>query len=235
MYMKDLNMKRFTEIKDKIDTVIIPIGMVEAHGPHCSLATDILIPRELLKRLNPYFDERVLIAPEISYGHSWENSSFPGTINISPQTFGRYVYEVAEGFVKQGFKNIVLFNGHGGNNTSLKIVAENLTELDAVILTVNWWSDYRNEIMSITEHPGHAGEDETSLVLAIDEKLADTSLVGHYESTLPRKIVYKGWSKDAFPDVYIGNAGEATSEKGERLYKLLIPLILNDFDMLWEV
>ncbi|MGV3487779.1 MAG: creatininase family protein [Tuberibacillus sp.] len=235
MYMKDLNMKRFTEVRETIDTVIIPIGMVEAHGPHCSLTTDILIPRELLKRLDSFIGEKVLIAPEISYGHSWENSAFPGTINISVETFSRYVFEVAKEFIQQGFRNIVFFNGHGGNISALKMAAEDLTGLGAVILTINWWSDYRDEIMEITKHPGHAGEDETSLVLAIDEKLADVSLVGHFESTLPRKIVYKGWSKDAFPDVYVGNAGSATAEKGEKLYQKIISLVLQDFEMLWKI
>jgi creatinine amidohydrolase len=48
MYLMDLNMRSFQGLQQKIDTVLIPIGMIEAHGPHCSLGTDILIPGSLL-------------------------------------------------------------------------------------------------------------------------------------------------------------------------------------------
>lgn len=235
MYMSDLSMTTFNQMKENVDTIILPIGMVEAHGPHCSLATDILIPREFLRRLDPIIGKKVIIAPEISYGHSWENSPFPGTISISNETFSNYVYEIAEGFLKQGFKKIVLFNGHGGNQSSLKNVAERIAELDGVVLSINWWVDYRDEIKTIVDHPGHAGEDETSLMLAINEKYVDISLVGHHEVTLPKNIVYKEWGKYAFPEAYSGNAGAATAEKGERIYMALLPIILKEFETLWNV
>lgn len=234
MYMKDLNSSQFKELQTNNDTVILPIGMVEAHGPHSSLATDILIPREFIRRLEPVIGSKVLVAPEISYGHSWENAPFPGTINISSEVFGKYVSEVAKEFYRHGFKNIILFNGHGGNRNALKVVTEDLAQLGATVLTVDWWVDYRDEIMKITKSPGHAGEDETSLVLAIDKNLADVSLVGHHEVTLPRKLVYKNWSKDAFPDAYFGDAGSATAEKGERIYDALLPIIISEIELLWN-
>jgi creatinine amidohydrolase len=235
MYMTELNMTTFAEARKHINTIILPIGMVEAHGPHCSLATDILIPREFLRRLNPIIGENVVIAPEISYGHSWENSPFPGTINISTETFGNYVYEIAKGFLEQGFNNIVFFNGHGGNRSSLSVVSERLAELNGVVLSINWWVDYRDEIKTIVDNPGHAGEDETSLMLAIDQNYADVSLVGHHEIDLPRNIVFKDWGKSAFPEAYFGNAGAATAEKGEKIYQELLPIILKEFESLWRI
>ncbi|MBB2479355.1 creatininase family protein [Bacillus sp. APMAM] len=228
-------MTTFKKVKESVNTIILPIGMVEAHGPHCSLATDILIPREFLKRLDTIIGEKVIIAPEISYGHSWENSPFPGTISLSNEVFSNYVYEIARGFFKQGFKNIVLFNGHGGNQSGLKNVSERIAELGGVVLTINWWVDYREEIKTIVENPGHAGEDETSLMLAINQKYADISLVGHHEVTLPRNIVFKDWGKSAFPEAYFGNAGAATAEKGEKIYELLLPIMLKEFENLWSI
>lgn len=81
--MANLTMSSFQEISKEIDTVLIPIGMIEAHGPHCSLATDILIPREFCRRLDKVIGDSILIAPEIPYGHSWGLALFPSTIDVS--------------------------------------------------------------------------------------------------------------------------------------------------------
>ena len=52
MDMMTMNQAIFNEVKEKVDTILIPIGMLEAHGPHCALGTDILIPREFAKLLD---------------------------------------------------------------------------------------------------------------------------------------------------------------------------------------
>src|SRR4051812_42155377 len=173
MYMMDLNLRQLEEVlKSGVDTAILPIGMVEAHGPHCSLGTDVLIPREFLRRLDQMIGEKVVIGAEIPYGHSWSLQSFKGTIDVSADAFSNYVYEVGKEFHRSGFKNLVFFNGHGGNINSLNTVGEKLADLGLTILMINWWTDYRDTIKTITPEPGHAGEDETSLVLAISESLA---------------------------------------------------------------
>lgn len=234
MDMMSMNMTNFKEIQQSINTVIIPIGMVEAHGPHCALGTDVLIPREFVKRLESIIGDKVLMAPEVAYGHSWGLSPFPGTIDISAEAFSQYVYEIAKGFYQHGFENIILLNGHGGNISSLNTVAEKLADLGATTLTLSWFIDYREDIKKIAPHPGHAGEDETSLVLAIDTKLASTDGVGHHEIPIPKKLKLKDGGKVMYPDAYSGNAGAASVEKGEQLYNLLIQEIVKDIEMMWN-
>ncbi|MFZ3589978.1 creatininase family protein [Bacillus sp. DJP31] len=235
MYMMDLNMRKFQEQKKHINTVLLPIGMVEAHGPHCSLGTDVLIPREFIKRLNVALDEKIMIAAEIPYGRSFALRPFDGTIDISSETFINYVYEVGQEFYRNGFQNLILFNGHGGNIPSLQIASEKLAELGMVVLTMNWWLDYRNTIVTITPGFGHAGEDETSLILAINEELAETQ--GLVPNELPAyfNVKYKNWGNDLFPDAYSGNPGESTAAKGEQLYEAIIPLMINDIENLWSI
>jgi creatinine amidohydrolase len=232
--MLDLNMNTFQALRDKLDTVLLPIGMIEAHGPHCSLGTDILIPREFVKRLEPIIGDKVLMAPEIPYGHSWALEPFAGTIDVSFDAFAQYVFEIGKGFVQNGFHNLILFNGHGGNMASLNLVSEKLADLGAKVLTINWWIDYRDTIIKYAPDTGHAGEDETSTVLAIDESLVDMTNTGQHTIPVPRNLKFKSMGKIAYPEAYSGNAAAATAEKGEQIYQALLPLIVKDIELMWH-
>jgi creatinine amidohydrolase len=235
MYMFDLNMRKFQEQKKHINTVLLPIGMVEAHGPHCSLGTDVLIPREFIKRLNTHLDEKLLVAAEIPYGSSFGLLPFDGTINVTSETFLNYVYEVGREFYRNGFTNLILFNGHGGNIPSLQIVSEKLAQLGLAVLTINWWVDYRDTIVKITPGFGHAGEDETSLILAITEDLAETDGLIPHELGASPKLKYKNWGKDMFTNAYSGNPGDATAAKGEKLFEAIVPLMIQDIENMWLI
>lgn len=233
MDMMKLNMTSFKEIQTQMHTVLIPIGMIEAHGPHSSLGTDILIPREFVKRLEPLIGVNVLMAPEVPYGHSWSLAPFAGTIDVSAEAFSQYVFEIGKEFYRNGMTNIILFNGHGGNMSSLNLVAEKLADLGAMVLTINWWLDYRDTIIKFAPDTGHAGEDETSTVLAIDESLVEMGHVGQHTIPVPRNLKFKGLGNAAYPDAYSGNAGAATKQKGEQIYQALLPLIVKDIETMW--
>jgi creatinine amidohydrolase len=233
MYMMDLNMTTFQEVQNRVNTVLLPIGMIEAHGPHCSLGTDILIPREFVKRLDPLIGEKVLMAPEIPYGHSFGLAPFPGTIDVSGEAFAQYVLEIGKGFIQNGFRNIILFNGHGGNTASLSLVSEKLADLGAMVLTINWWLDYRETIKMFAPDTGHAGEDETSAMMASNVSFVDLGNVGQHTIPVPRNLKFQNMGKVAYPEAYSGDAASATVEKGEQIYQALLPLIVKDIDMMW--
>lgn len=233
--MMTINLSQFKEIEGKINTVLVPIGMIEAHGPHCALGTDVLIPREFVKRLEESVGDRILMAPEVTYGHSWGLAPFVGTIDVSSEAFSNYVLDICKGFYKNGFENIILFNGHGGNISSLDVVTEKLADIGIRTLTINWFIDYREDIKKIAPDPGHAGEDETSLVLAINENYAYTDGVGSHEIPLPKRFRFKDGGKTLYPKAFSGNAGKATAEKGEQLYQMLTELVLKDIEKLWDI
>ncbi|MCT2537090.1 creatininase family protein [Aquibacillus koreensis] len=235
MDMMTMNLTDFKKIQGKINTVLVPIGMIEAHGPHCALGTDVLIPREFVRRLEESIGDKVLMAPEVTYGHSWGLAPFAGTIDISSEAFSAYVYDICKGFYHNGFEYIILFNGHGGNNSSLDIVTEKLADMGVKSLTVNWFIDYREDIKRIAPDPGHAGEDETSLVLAINENYAYTKGVGSHEIPLPKRFRFKDGGKALYPEGFSGNAEEATWEKGEQLYDLLVGKVLKDIERFWSL
>ncbi|HEU4965453.1 MAG TPA: creatininase family protein [Bacilli bacterium] len=234
MKMMELNMRSFEKVRETVRTVLIPIGMIEAHGPHCSLGTDILIPREFVNRLEPLIGDRVLMAPEIAYGHSFGLAPFAGTIDVSAEAFQHYVLDICKGFFQNGFTHLILFNGHGGNVASLNLVSEKLADLGAHVLTINWWLDYRDTIIQYAPDTGHAGEDETSAVLAIDEKLVEMGDVGQHTINVPRGLKFKDMGRFAYPEAFSGNAAAATVEKGEQIYAALLPLIVRDLEAMWR-
>lgn len=234
MYMKYMNMDNFEEKIKDINTLIIPIGMIEAHGHHCPLGTDILIPNKFCEIIESKIGDKVIIAPEINYGHSWALSVYPGTINVSTEAFMNYVREICIEFIRNGFKNIVLLNGHGGNISALRSVNEAIADNDGVAIAFNWWVDFKDEILKITEAQGHAGEDETSAVLGIDESLVDMSRATRNEINIKGNIYFKDFGKVVYKDALSGDATKATKEKGDKIYKVVSDKMIEIIEMVQD-
>ncbi|MCB2229421.1 creatininase family protein [bacterium] len=162
-------------VPEKIDTVILPVGTVEAHGSAC-LGTDNFIPEaiadDIAERIN------ALIAPIVNYGITKSLIRYNGGSTIKPSTFQLYVRDVLDSMVDTGFRNVILMNGHGGNNAALKEVAFDFhRERKANIAVIHWWELCAKMTEEFFGHAGgHAGTDETAMVMAVDPKLADKSL-----------------------------------------------------------
>lgn len=221
MYLLQMNMDEFLAALKRTDTVVIPIGMTEAHGHHCPLGTDVLIPRRFLELLDARLGDELIISPEIPYGHSWNLAPWPGTIDIPADVFGEYVYQVGKGLARWGLKKVVLFNGHGGNIPALTIAMERLADLGLTVLLINWWLDYAAEIRTICEGQGHAGEDETSTLLAIDPGLVDMSRAQVNWNRAIANIKFPGISRQTLAHAQTGDATRATAAKGEAIFALL--------------
>jgi creatinine amidohydrolase len=226
MYMLYMNMDRFADAVKQVETAVIPIGMTEAHGHHCPLGTDVIIPRRFLELIEQQMGERLIIAPEIPYGHSWNLAPYPGTVDIPADVFGEYVFQVGKGLAKWGIKKLVLFNGHGGNAPALSSVMERLADMGLTVMLINWWLDYAAEIRTICEGQGHAGEDETSTVLAIDESLVDMSKAHVNWKKAIANIKYPGISLKTLAFAQTGDATKASKAKGEAIYALVTEKII---------
>lgn len=171
-------LQRLNSIKIKqlvpsdIDTVLLPVGTVEAHGSSC-VGTDNLIPEiiagGIAGRLN------ALIAPTVNYGITKSLYRYPGGFTIKPDTFRAYLRDVLDSLADSSFKNIFILNGHGGNNTDLKTLAyEFHRDRKVNIAVIHWWHLCADMTKEFFGHVGgHAGTDETAMVQAIDPELVD--------------------------------------------------------------
>ncbi len=221
MYIIEYTSDDFKEYSENIDTIIIPIGSVEAHGHHLPLGTDIYSPRLFCEKINKIMGERIWIAPEIPYGQSYDLSIYPGTVTMPSEIMAEYVYYVGKSFYENGLKNIIFLNGHGGNITALSLATEKLVLLGAAVMTINWWLDFSRDILTITEGQGHAGEDETSAILYYDEGLVqmDKAMKNPNKQLIP--VRFKDRGKTIFQDALTGDATLATVEKGRKIFELL--------------
>lgn len=233
MYIAKLSKETFAQAIKEIKTVVIPIGSIEAHGSHCPLSTDIIVPEHILSLMEETHSDKILIAPSVNYGYTPSLAYFPGTVHISGETLTNYVFELAQGWVKWGAEYIILFNGHGGNTAALTLVANKVAELGATCVLVNWWQNYSKEILEICDAQGHAGEDETSVVLAIDPDLVDMSKAGVHDKQLMASIFAPDAIHYSYPDALNGDARKASVEKGEAIYEAVCQSFAKMLERLW--
>ena len=169
--MEHMTVKDMNEAIKQTKTVIIPVGVVEQHGYHLPLSTDIHnateVPRRAGDRLN------AVIAPTVPYSYS--GGELLGTINISPQVFSLLIMDICSEFARMGFKNIVVFLGHGGTDnenalkSSLQMILKRNPQLREITLSLvkcwelspTWMDYFRME----PEHDFHAGQVETAVMM----------------------------------------------------------------------
>ncbi|WP_035289079.1 creatininase family protein [Clostridium sp. KNHs214] len=232
MYIVDYTSDDFNDISNRVDTVIIPIGSVEAHGHHLPLGTDIFSPRLFCENINKKIGDRIWIAPEIPYGQSYDLAIYPGTVTVPSEVMAEYLFHVCKSFYNNGLKNIVFFNGHGGNITSLSLAAEKLVDLGAVVMTINWWMDFSKDVLTITEGQGHGGEDETSAILYYDESLVQMDKATKNPNKQLYPVRFKDRGKTIFQDAITGDATLASKDKGEKIFSLLVDKIINRINLM---
>jgi creatinine amidohydrolase len=179
-------------VPDKIDTVVFPVGTMEAHGAAC-LGTDVFIPVDISEYVCDKFD--YILAPPVWYGITRSLLEYPGSLTIEPDNFRTYILDILKSFARHNFKRIIIMNGHGGNNSILKDCASiAFREYNLKVAVVHWWmlcSEVTKEVYG--QEGGHAGIDETGYVVSIDPALADKK---YYNEDL----VFEGvFAADVYP------------------------------------
>ncbi len=112
MLLEDLNWMDVEDYLKQDDRIILVTGACEQHG-YLSLLADVKAPMAIAAMVAAR--ENVLVAPPINFGVSPYFAAYPGTISLSAETFLRLMREVIECLRAQGFKRILIVNGHGGN------------------------------------------------------------------------------------------------------------------------
>ncbi len=167
--LTDYSFPVFSEMVKYTPTVILPVGLIEQHGYHLPLGTDIFNVSEPLRigfdRINAF------IAPGLYYCFS--GGGFQGTMNTNPQLFGLMVTNICGEFVAMGFKNIIIFLGHGGSENidslklSLQVFLRDEKYKDIAVCIASGLSKLSSRIFRGDENGSdfHAGDGETSRML----------------------------------------------------------------------
>jgi len=138
MLLKAMNWMDVERYLQQDDRIVIITGACEQHG-YVSLLSDILAPLEIAKQACR--QENVLIAPPLPFGISPYFAAYPGTLSLRPETFAVLLREIIEGLMAQGFKRVLVSNGHGGNTGILipLLVEIGNAHPQARLALFQWW------------------------------------------------------------------------------------------------
>jgi len=158
-------------------TVLVPVGSTEQHGPHAPLASDVLIPTEVARRMAPKVS--ALVAPGVNYGLSYPHAGFTGVVFLRMSTFHALIEDLTLQLAKMGFRRIVFLNGHYDNTYAIAYACAAVGDrLPAGVraFPVNYWdamtADEAAEFFDLANGL-HANKGETSAVMAINPDLVD--------------------------------------------------------------
>ncbi|MCQ5363376.1 MAG: creatininase family protein [Candidatus Methanomethylicia archaeon] len=208
--------------RTKKDTALLPVGSLERHGDHLPLGTDTLIPDFISQKVAESLD--CLVLPPVWYGSCKAMRSFAGTFDIPEEVLYKYLKSIMVEAHRNGIRLLVVVNGHGGNSVPIAMAAREATrETDLSVLVVDWWKDLGAEALSKFSSPGHAGEDETSAMLAVNSDIVKMDLARLHEiQYLSFKIYSKKLDERLYKIALTGDATKASKEKGEELMGAVI-------------
>jgi creatinine amidohydrolase len=208
-------------------TCILPLGVVEKHGPQLPLGTDLLAARNLALRSAE--KEYAVVFPEYYFSQIFEAKHQPGTVAYSEKLIWSVLEETCDEIARNGFSKILIVNGHGGNNSFLPFFCQSQLARRrdyAVFLyqpSRDPEADEQIRKMPKTTMEQHAGEMETSNMLANRPELVKLDQAGTQsgadQARLPAiKDLYTGiWWYARFPNHYAGDAAPANRQLGEMI------------------
>ncbi|GAA2633516.1 creatininase family protein [Dactylosporangium fulvum] len=150
--------------------VIIPVGAIEQHGPHLPTSTDALIAEAVAGSAATAAAGRsgrpLIVAPTVAFGASDHHLAYGGTLSLSPETLLAVICDLFRSIAAQGGQRAVLLNGHGGNvGVCHAAAAAGSTRFGLSLAHLDYWRLAGTE--GEPPVPGHAGEFETSMVMAV--------------------------------------------------------------------
>jgi len=216
-------------VEKSAGTCIIPLGIIEKHGAHLPLGTDLISAREAVRLAAE--KEYAVVFPAYYFGQIFEARHQPGTLAYSERLIYDLLAETCAELARNGVKKIILYNGHGGNESFVNYFCQ--TQLASrKDFAVYLFTPARNieedpEIKKLirSKLDMHGGERETSVMLAInpalvhlDQAKTDSGEDQHRLAHLSRS--YSGiWWYARFPNHYAGDGSLATAELGRLLLK----------------
>ncbi len=203
-------------------TCLLPFGIIEKHGPHLPLGTDLINVR--YAAVHGAEQEYAVVFPEYFAGQIFEARHEPGTIAYSARLQMELLQETTDEMARNGCKKILIVNGHGGNVHLLPFFAQAQMAAPA--------KDYVVYVFSRPDYPAgrpkmhdtvdaHAGESETAHMLVARPDLVHMDRVGtesgadQKRQDLPKSVYTGIWWYAKFPDHYAGDGAQATRELGE--------------------
>jgi creatinine amidohydrolase len=241
-YWADLTSRHFSQLAASPSisqaVAVLPVAAIEQHGPHLPVSVDTTLVNGVVEASLAHLpaDLPVLFMPTQQVGKSNEHIRFPGTLTLSAQTLMAVWMELGACVARAGFKKLVLLNSHGGQVSMMDIVARDLrTAHDLIVYSTNWYTlplgDAVLGLFPPDEHRFgiHAGDMETSMMLALRAQYVDMAQARDFKSTAQERAASYpilgngssaklGWQVQDYNAMgAAGNAALATAAKGQAI------------------
>ncbi len=238
-FWSDLKTTDFAQLDLARCIAVLPVAAIEQHGPHLPLNVDATLVDGVIAAALPHLpaDQPVLFLPTQSVGLSPEHTRFAGTLTLKAETVIRLWTELAESVAASGVKKLLLLNSHGGQVGLLDVVARDLrARLGMLVYSASSFNlpllDENGQSLSslFSDHEHrfgiHAGEIETSMMLALKPQQVDMAQAQNFHSSSEDRSkkfsilgdgrsAKLGWQiQDYNPQGAVGNAAAATADKG---------------------
>lgn len=214
---------------------VLPLAATEQHGPHLPLETDVMIGEAYLARLRELLPPAlpVTFLPIQKIGISTEHTDFPGTQTLSTSEALRQWTALGEDVARKGLKKLVMVTSHGGNVAAMMLVAQDLRAQHGMLAVTTGWSRFGTPPGLFSEqelrHGIHGGAVETSIMLARYPQAVKQDAFADFASSAAamekefrwlsaqRPAPFAWQAQDLNPGGAVGDAREASAEKGELL------------------
>jgi creatinine amidohydrolase len=214
-------------------TCLLPFGILEKHGPHMPIGSDLINAR--YAALHAAEQQYAVVFPEYYFGQIAEARHQPGTIAYSRELQLALLQATTDEMARNGCKKILIVNGHGGNSSLLPYFAQ--SQLDKPHDYVVYLFDERTPASGgpkkKTFIDAHAGESETSKMMIVrpdllyQDRAASESGADQHRQNLPEGVYTGIWWYARFPDHYAGDGSAATHELGEYQMKWWVDSVSN--------
>jgi creatinine amidohydrolase len=252
-YLPHLTWPEVKEYLNQSDVAIMPIGSIEQHGPALPLGTDSLLAYNVAREAARWAN--VICVPSTWVGLSAHHMMFAGSLTLSQDTFIKVIVEVASGLAQHGFRKIVLYNGHGGNEVAMSYAADLITNNTPAQALLFGIAELRKIYLKDNAHllDIHAGIGETSGMLAAYPELVEMERLEKPTMTLEpfRQKLLEQVRQDSsllryvtlgLPAVHeissngcitIGDPHEASVERGKSNFEEYVKTLVG-FIQVWE-
>jgi creatinine amidohydrolase len=237
MNLADLSWEECKEYLARDDRVILPIGATEAHGRHLGLGCDYLLAEAIARATG----ERtgVLVAPVLAYGMSYHLTEFPGTLSLAPATLICVLEDILRSLYSHGLRRVLVVNGHGGNDASLRSAALGLAnELAGLrVKNVAWWTEPTIQQM-VDEAAGpqrgtHASTHETAFLMAVRPDAVKMDRAAERDAPVEpsRELIGAKAFAAKYPDSVMGlGPSRATPELGQKIFAKSVEICVKEIE-----
>lgn len=221
--------------------LIIPVGSIEQHGPHLSVATDIICADGLARTAAEEVDDvPVLVTPPVWMGVSPHHLNLGGTLSLEFTTMVAMLENIMDTGLDNGFDAVLLINGHGGNRSALGGATKTVGPRhhpDVEVLSVTYFGMAEPIAQELRDSDvggmNHGGELETSLMMHLRPDLVNEDRIDARYLDEPYSHAYDGMFEKGSLSVYrseeeysetgaVGAPEHASAEKGEAIFEFLV-------------